>query len=293
MKEQAEWNTQEKVDEAADAELAERNCAIGDVKGYWIAKRLRTSPGGGLYKMVEDWKARRDKENGGSDTQVFFPPEGEAELNAVLDHSNAEVMAGVARIYSEHFSAVDRAAAARDADKDRKLRSAQDELRSVLDHWEKAEADRDAALAELDDVQVTLLERDNQIARLEGRIEQLTLDLRAKQEGWNNQGSLPATGASNEAAPIPEGLNEVADEFEARFLDEDEDAVPQGPDREGELGSSWRSTNASRQPQARKGNETPLSRVDGDDQQVVHPAGTTKPEQGESGSSNIGENGNV
>lgn len=201
MKEQAEWNTQEKVDEAADAELAERNCAIGDVKGYWIAKRLGTSPGGGLYKMVEDWKARREKENAGSDPQVFFPPEGEAELSAVLDHSKAEVMARVARIYCEHFSAVDRAAAARDADRDRKLRGAQDELRSVLDHWEKAEADRDAALAQLDDVQVTLLERDNQIARLEGRIEQLTLDLRATQQARNEQGSLPASDVSNEAAP--------------------------------------------------------------------------------------------
>ena len=229
MKEQAEWNTQEKVDEAADAELAERNCAIGDVKGYWIAKRLGTSPGGGLYKMVEDWKARREKGNAGSDPQVFFPPEGEAELSALLDHLKAKVMTGVARVYCEHFSRVERAAAARDADKDRKLRGAQDKLRSVLDHWENAEEDRDLALAEIDDLQVMLLERDHQIARLEGRIEQLTLELRAAQQDRHGAQSPSDKPAADEAAPVPEGLREVADGFEARFLDAQENAVPQEP----------------------------------------------------------------
>jgi len=233
VKEQAEWNTQEKVDEAADAEMAARNCAIGDVKGYWIAKRLGTSPGGGLYKMVEDWKARREKGNAGSDPQVFFPPEGEAELSALLDHLKADILTGVARVYCEHFSGVERAAAARDADKERKLRGAQDELRSVLDHWENAEEDRDLALAEIDDLQVILLERDHQIARLEGRIEQLTLELRTAQQDRDGEESHPNKDAADEAAPIPDGLHDVADEFEARFLDDNEDAVP----REGDDGA--------------------------------------------------------
>ena len=114
---------------------------------------------------------------------MFFPPEGEAELSALLDHLKADILTGVARVYCEHFSGVERAAAARDADKERKLRGAQDELRSVLDHWENAEEDRDLALAEIDDLQVILLERDHQIARLEGRIEQLTLELRTRFAG--------------------------------------------------------------------------------------------------------------
>ena len=293
MKEQAEWNTQEKVDEAADAEMAARNCAIGDVKGYWIAKRLGTSPGGGLYKMVEDWKGRRERENAGCEPQVFFPPEGEAELGAVLDHLKAEVMAGVARIYCEHFSGVERAAAARDADKDRKLRGAQDELRSVLDHWENAEADRDVALAEIDDLQVMLLERDHQIAHLEGRIEQLTLELRTAQQDRNGEESHPNKDAADEAAPIPDGLHDVADEFEARFLDDNEDAIPRELGREGELKSSPRSSSASGERKIDNGENAPLSRADGDDQQVVHPDGATKPEPGESGTSGVGENGNA
>lgn len=295
MKEQAEWNTQEKVDEAADAEMAARNCAIGDVKGYWIAKRLGTSPGGGLYKMVEDWKARREKGNAGSDPQVFFPPEGEAELSALLNHLKADILTGVARVYCEHFSGVERAAAARDADKERKLRGAQDELRSVLDHWENAEEDRDLALAEIDDLQVILLERDHQIARLEGRIEQLTLELRTAQQDRDGEEIHPNKDAADEAAPIPDGLHDVADEFEARFLDDNEDAVPREREleRDGQLEPPPRSTSASGERKIDNSENAPLSRGDGDDQQVVHPDGTTKPEPGESGSSGIGENGNA
>lgn len=295
MKEQAEWNTQEKVDEAADAEMAARNCAIGDVKGYWIAKRLGTSPGGGLYKMVEDWKARREKGNAGSYPQVFFPPEGEAELSALLDHLKADILTGVARVYCEHFSGVERAAAARDADKERKLRGAQDELRSVLDHWENAEEDRDLALAEIDDLQVILLERDHQIARLEGRIEQLSLELRTAQQDRDGEESHPNKDAADEAAPIPDGLHDVADEFEARFLDDNEDAVPREREleRDGQLEPPPRSTCAAGERKIDNGENAPLSRGDGDDQQVVLPDGATKPEPGESGSSGIGENGNA
>lgn len=296
MKEQADWNNQSVVDEAADAERAERECTIDGLKAYWVAKRLGIKkPGGGFYSMVDDWKARRLGELAGPEPAAVFPPDAEAELGATFDRMKSEGMTAVVRIYREYASQDERKAAALVADSERRYELKEEERKYFLEQWIAAEKQRDAALAELDELQIQLLDGHQREARLEGRIDQLMLDQRdARRTGIDHGApgsseSPRGTEEGNEMPPIPEGLREAAELFETRFLDSEGSELPGLGTRQPHPAAITQVT----EPVLDQNKETQLSRAEAGDPQVARTESPTKPEPGESGSSSEGENGNA
>lgn len=217
MKNSDDWATQDKVDEAADAIVAEKGCSISEVRGYRVAKALGCDPGGALYERVRDWRQRRKAEIGA--TVIEVPPVAEAAFRAFLERMAAEAMAAFIQTVRSVGADIDRAAALRAVDGQRRASQAEDELEEVVTLWRTVEAEVVSARAQIKHLEQALRDAQRREDRLLGRLEQRDADFditAAKGEAKDD----PAKARSE--ADDDDDMNQYAMWFEAPA----EDAQP-------------------------------------------------------------------
>ena len=174
MKESNEWIRQPMVDKAADEIVAARGCTPAEVRPYQVAKHLGCEPNSSIYDKMRDWRHRRQDEAQAATIEV--PPAAEAEFRATLDRLMAEAGDHFVRAVRMVGSALDRAAALRIADAERRRTEAEGDAAEVLDLCQKAEAELAAA-----NIKIGVLEKELAVAQrrednLRGRLEQREAD---------------------------------------------------------------------------------------------------------------------
>lgn len=174
MKDSSEWVRQSMVDKAAKDVIAARGCTVAELKPYWVAKKLGVDPSGEIYDKVYDFQRRIEAECTASAVEV--PVEAEAALRNGLEHFNAEVMAIFMRAVRSAGGAIDHAAGLRIADAEMRASRATSARVDVLALCRKAEADRDAAREQANQLRQELTEAQRREERLLGRIEQREID---------------------------------------------------------------------------------------------------------------------
>lgn len=147
MKKSSEWVRQPGLDKKLDHLVEERGCTPAELVPYDASKALDIEPSGEFYKKVRDWKQRRAAEN---DTPVMeVPPHVQAEFRETIDRFAAEAMNSFLRAVRGVGGDLDRVAALRVADAERRADDARTEANDYLDRWTAAERERDTALAEM------------------------------------------------------------------------------------------------------------------------------------------------
>lgn len=174
MKNSDEWASQARVDEAADAIVAQTGCSISDVRGYRVAKALNCSAGGELYDRVRDWRGRRHAE--AAVTMIEVPAAAETAFREFLERASAETMAMFIQTVRSVGTDLDRAATLRTADGDRRAAEAEKELGEVVKFWRAVETDLAAAQARIAALEQALRDAQRREDRLLGRLEQRGVD---------------------------------------------------------------------------------------------------------------------
>lgn len=198
MKDSSEWIRQPAVDEAADAILSHRRCAIGEVLPNWIAKRLDGEPNGELYAKVYDWRRRREAE--GNAHTIEVPPMVEAAFRAILDQLTAQGMASFLQAVRSVGGDIDRVWALRAADAERRRDQAEAQCVDVLALCRKAETSLAAAEERIGELERSLEEARLYQARLQGRAEQSEAAARAVRPSVTPMSDRPASAADIEMA---------------------------------------------------------------------------------------------
>lgn len=145
MKKSSDWVRQPALDKMLDQLVEERGCTPAELIPYDAGQALGIETSGEFYKKVRDWKQRRAAEH---DVPVMeVPPHVQADFRETVDRFAGEAMTSFLRAVRGVGGDLNRVATLRVADAERRAEDAQAEVNGLLDHWTAAEADRDAALA--------------------------------------------------------------------------------------------------------------------------------------------------
>lgn len=156
MKKSSDWVRQPGLDKKLDHLVEERGCTPAELIPYDAAKALDIEPSGEFYKKVRDWKQRRAAETDAPVIEV--PPRVQAEFRETIEHFSSEAMASFLRAVRAVSGDLDRVAALRVADAERRADDARTEANDYLDRWTAAEGQRDTALAEMDKLEQAFVE---------------------------------------------------------------------------------------------------------------------------------------
>lgn len=178
MTESEEWLRQDMVDTKADEVLAERECAVEEVKPYWVGKKFGIKPNGAFCLKVYDWRRRRQAE--ADRPSIDVPPEVISELRESIARFNAELMASFMRTVRMIGGDIDRVAMLRVTDAERRRDQIDSDLVDMGDICQIAEAALADALARIAQLELKLDEARSREDRLVGRLEQREVDAGAK-----------------------------------------------------------------------------------------------------------------
>lgn len=174
MKDSHEWVRQPMVDKAADEIVAARGCTPAEVTPYQVAKHLSCEPNGSLYAKVRDWRRRRQDEMGLA--AIDMPAGAEADFRALLEQLTMQALDHFVRTVRLVGGDLDRTAAMRVADAERRRVDAESETAEVLDLCQKAEAGLSAAAVRIDALEDALAQAQRREYILRGRLEQREAD---------------------------------------------------------------------------------------------------------------------
>lgn len=212
MKKSSDWVRQPGLDKKLDHLVEERGCTPAELIPYDAAKALDIEPSGEFYRKVRDWKQRRAAEN---DTPVMeVPPHVQAEFRETVDRFAAEAMSSFLRAVRGVGGDLDRVATLRITDAERRADEAQAEVNGLLDHWTAAEAQRDAALARIAELEQALADarRRDEVAAV--RLEERDALLRALRPGTSDNGSaaiMPSVPVADRASVGADDNRQVGD----------------------------------------------------------------------------------
>lgn len=162
------------VDKAADEIVVARGCTPAEVTPYQVAKHLGCDPNSSVYAKVRDWRRRRQDERGLAGIDV--PVGAETEFRAMLEQLTTEATNHFVRTVRLVGNDLDRAAALRVADAERRRVEAEGETAEVLDLCQKAEADLATAHARIGALEDALAQAQRREDMLRGRLEQREAD---------------------------------------------------------------------------------------------------------------------
>ncbi|WP_288338540.1 hypothetical protein [uncultured Sphingomonas sp.] len=212
MKKSSDWVRQPGLDKKLDHLVEERGCTPAELIPYDAAKALDIEPSGEFYRKVRDWKQRRAAE---SDAPVMeVPPHVQAEFRETVDRFAAEAMSSFLRAVRGVGGDLDRVATLRTTDAERRADEAQAEVNGLLDHWTAAEAQRDAALARIAELEQALADarRREEVATV--RLEERDALLRALRPGTSDNGSaaiMPSVPHADRASVGDDDNRQVGD----------------------------------------------------------------------------------
>lgn len=171
-----------------------------------MAKHLGCEPNGALYAKVRDWRRRRQEELGLAAIDV--PPGAESGFRAILDQLTADATDHFVRTIRLVGSDIDRSAALRVTDAERRRNEAQAETAEVLELCQRAEAALAAAMARIGALEQTLAEAQRREDVLRGRLEQREAD--AARPDVSTQAGEPAIADRTAAPPSADARDDDA-----------------------------------------------------------------------------------
>lgn len=196
MKKSSDWVRQPGLDKMLDQLVEERGCTPTELIPYDAAKALGIEPSGEFYKKVRDWKQRRAAERDAPVIEV--PPHVQAEFRETVDRFASEAMASFLRAVRTVGGDLDRVATLRITDAERRADEAQAEVNGLVDHWTAAEAERDAALTRVAELEQALADASRREDAFTVRLEERDALLKAlRPEARNN--------ATASITPVPGG----------------------------------------------------------------------------------------
>jgi len=193
-----EWVRQPMVNKAADEIVAARGCTPGEVTPYQVAKRLSSEPNGALYAKVRNWRRRRQDEMGLA--AIDMPAGAEADFRALLEQLTLQAVDHFVRTVRTVGGDLDRTAAMRVADAERRRVEAESETAEVLDICQKAEAELSAATVRIGALEDSLAQAQRREDVLRGRLDQREADAARHDTAAEPEEIATATGA---AGPSP------------------------------------------------------------------------------------------
>lgn len=170
MKDSDKWLRTKELDKRLDQLVKERGCTPNELNIYDAAKVLKTEPNGYFYKRVREWQQRRASE---ADRRFIEVPEfAEAEFRQALDGFAGSAMDCFIRVVRSVGGDLDRAAALRVADAERRLGEALAEAEHLIDRWNETEENLYVFEAHCQRLEQELKESHDRELRLLGRLEQ-------------------------------------------------------------------------------------------------------------------------
>ncbi|WP_333571722.1 hypothetical protein [Sphingomonas sp.] len=200
MKHKKDWNRQPAVDAAGDKIMADQNCAPSEVTAYQIAVELGCSANSSIHEKTTDWCRRRERES--ELAHIELPAGAEEEYRKVLTEGlekNMQAFVRMARLIGAtmHQSAHIPVMAA-----NRRAEAAEGRAETALQICKKAEADLEAAHAEIETLREQLAEAEKQSWRLQGRLEQLQIEATKASDRVHAEAANPVeVVAPSEAQP--------------------------------------------------------------------------------------------
>lgn len=178
MKNSDEWIRQDSINKACDQLVTDLGCHYSEVRPYRVAKAMNCEPNGSLYEKVRNWRLRQEAEN--PEPEIEVPAAIEAELRGLFDRISDDGIACFKRAVRRIGGDLDRAAALRTADAERRLCRAEEEVADLLALCQNVEGQ----MAQAQD-QIARLESDLALSqaseqRLLGRLEQREIDERGE-----------------------------------------------------------------------------------------------------------------
>ncbi|WP_294392976.1 hypothetical protein [uncultured Sphingomonas sp.] len=162
------------VDKAADEVVAARGCTPAEVTPYQVARHMACEPNGALYAKVRDWRRRWQDATGLAPIDV--PAGAEAGFRAMLEQLTAQAIDHFVRTVRMVGGDLDRAAAMRVADAERRRVEAESETAEVLDLCQKAEVELAVATAKIGALEDALAQAQRREDVLHGRLGQREAD---------------------------------------------------------------------------------------------------------------------
>lgn len=194
MKDSHEWVRQPMVDKAADEIVAARGCTPAEVTPYQVAKHLSCEPNGSLYAKVRDWRRRRQDEMGLA--AIDMPAGAEADFRALLEQLTMQALDHFVRTVRLVGGDLDRTAAMRVADAERRRVEAESETAEVLDLCQKAEAELLATTVRIGALEDALAQAQRREDVLRGRLDQREADAARHDTAVEPEKVAVATGAT-------------------------------------------------------------------------------------------------
>lgn len=169
-----DWLTPEAFEEAAEHCLEEDGVSVSNISAYQVAKQLGRNANSTVYILFRAWKARKLEEEGGP------PPQLAAELIAPLeetiDQFKAQLMAASVDLIGRAIKSIESAASFRVAEAHGLKAQAAAEAGEYLDKWSANEKSLSHAKDQIAALEVKLEGRRVEVARLEGRLNQMEAD---------------------------------------------------------------------------------------------------------------------
>lgn len=170
MKKMRDWVRQEDLDAKLDEFVEDTGQVPAGMTPNEVAEKLGVTANGKFYRQFRDWKHRRDAE--AAMPPLDIPDEVRTELENVLSEANEQVMEQFARVVRGIAGDIDRSAALRVRDAERRAAEAKADAEHILERWTETEKDFEAARDWAATVQKEADELRREADRLRGQYEE-------------------------------------------------------------------------------------------------------------------------
>ena len=199
-----DWVRQEDLDAKLDEFVGETGQVPAGMTPNEVAEKLGVTANGKFYRQFRDWKHRRDAE--AAMPPLDIPEEVRAELENVLSEANEQVMEQFARVVRGIAGDIDRSAALRVRDAERRAAEAKAEADHILERWTETEKDFEAARDWAATVQKEVDELRREADRLRGQSEERGR-LLAQLQGQASQPDASRADTNSAAMAISPGVD--------------------------------------------------------------------------------------
>ncbi len=206
MKKMKDWVRQEDLDAKLDLFVEETGQMPAGMTPNEVAEKLGVTANGNFYRQFRDWKHRRDAE--AAMPPLDIPDEVRAELEIVLSEASDQVMDQFARVVRTIAGDIDRSAALRVKDAERRAAEAEAETEHVLERWTETEKDLEATRQRAADARKDSEEMRRVADRLLGQLDERGRLLAELEDRVRHQTGSD-TDTADPAAPVPPDADEA------------------------------------------------------------------------------------
>ena len=206
MKKMRDWVRQEDLDAKLDEFVEDTGQVPAGMTPNEVAEKLGVTANGKFYRQFRDWKHRRDAE--AAMPPLDIPDEVRAELESVLSEANEQVMDQFARVVRAIAGDIDRSAALRVKDSERRAAEAEAETEDLLNRWTETEEALEAMRQRAADARKDSEEMRRVADRLLGQLDERGR-LLAELEDRVRQQAGSEKDAAHPATPVPPEAEEV------------------------------------------------------------------------------------